>query len=150
MDTILWWISTFIFAVVINLVSAYLKPKTDEILARFSSERRAQLELQDKNRKFLLSSLRKSEHLQLLYALDELGDRVRSLEAFLFAIFFLIIISIHIYPFEWINFSSKSYNLHEKIMITVFCVLHILSMFVCLKYISRAINKKNVLSLLSS
>ena len=85
-----WWFSAVVIALLINLISAYVKPPLDNILGRFSERRRMKNDAV--NRKFIgaAEQLAASAE-QLAFALEqELRARLQSILLLLFSIVFLV------------------------------------------------------------
>lgn len=81
--TLSWWISVVIVGILINIFSAYLKDKFDGYLSSISSWWRYRSEAQRAKRESLLNKLRDNSHEQVMTALDEMRNRVRSIQFFL-------------------------------------------------------------------
>lgn len=73
-----WWFSVVLVGVIINMVSAYLKPTTDAIWARYSSIRRSKQEEGQKKRKEYIEYLRSNPQEQLFCAFREMRHRYRA------------------------------------------------------------------------
>jgi hypothetical protein len=88
-----WWIGVVVTGIAINLLSAYLKPRLDTFLGRFSSWARDRNEVRRQKREQVISLLKENPHWQLVLASRALKHRVRFLTFLLsgFALGFLAI-----------------------------------------------------------
>lgn len=78
-----WWVGVVIVGILINLISAYLKPRIDGIVSKFSTRRRNQLAADREFRKATVERLRADPHEQVMAVASELRWRMRSLGAML-------------------------------------------------------------------
>jgi hypothetical protein len=86
-----WWIGIVIVGILINLVSAYLKPKFDLVLGSMSQKWAERSEKKRQQKKELLTSLINYEHRQTLTAIRALRSHIRSVLNLVFAVLFLVL-----------------------------------------------------------
>jgi hypothetical protein len=85
-----WWLGVVLVGLVLNIVSAYLKPIVDRALSKISRSWRDRSVAQRGKRAKVIAQLRANPHLQLLMLSAELRHRFRGVVYLLLAaIFFL-------------------------------------------------------------
>lgn len=72
-----WWFSVVFVGLLINLSSAYLKPRIDTFLAKYSAGRRNKQEKERLADEEVVLALRADKHAQILVAFDEMRQRFR-------------------------------------------------------------------------
>lgn len=73
-----WWIGVVLVGILINIASAYLKPRLDKLLARVSRSIQERNEKSSNRRKALVNLLIADPHKQTILANHELRCRIRS------------------------------------------------------------------------
>jgi hypothetical protein len=86
-----WWVSVVIVGVLINLVSAYLKPTLDTRLSKASGWWKARAVAEQRARHDLVERLKKSSHEQMLACFAEQRYRIRSVYMLVFGAFMLLV-----------------------------------------------------------
>jgi hypothetical protein len=74
-----WWITTVVAAFLVNIASAYAKPRLDALLAERSGARRAAAQEASTKRRARVARLRSSNHAQLLESFAIQAYRLKSL-----------------------------------------------------------------------
>lgn len=91
LSSLSWWLSVVVVGIVINLVTAYAKPKLDSSLSSVSGWWRDRTEQQKAERTAKVDFLRSSKDEQIHAALDDLRDRIRALYLLLVGVFFMLL-----------------------------------------------------------
>ena len=81
-----WWVGVVIVGILINLISAYLKPRIDGIASKLSTRRRNQVAADQEFRKAAVERLKADPHEQLMAAAVELRHRLRALWSMLLGV----------------------------------------------------------------
>ena len=85
-----WWVSVIIASFLVNLLSAYAKPVIDNLMARYSSKRRQEKALKDKERENLISEITMDRSRIIELKIDSLDMKLLGLE------FLLMLIAISV------------------------------------------------------
>lgn len=85
-----WWFSVVVVGIIINLVSAYVKSPIDENLSKISTWWRKRTDKQKKELNAVIENLSKNEHEQVMTAVDDLRERIRSIHLLIFGIFIML------------------------------------------------------------
>lgn len=86
LSSVSWWVSVVVVGVVLNLVSAYLKPWLDRLGGSMSTTLRDHSKRTHERHEQWIELLRTDQHAQLLMHAREARLRQRSIQFFLFAI----------------------------------------------------------------
>jgi uncharacterized membrane protein (DUF106 family) len=92
LSSVYWWISVVVVGVLINLFSAFLKGRLDNYLSKMSSWWRNRSEARKAKRQKELFRLQNDPEEQTMLALDEVRDRIRSLDIAVFSMTILVVV----------------------------------------------------------
>lgn len=90
-SSINWWLGVVLVGILLNVLSAYLKPVIDALFSNASSWWRNRSEKARSARAFLVAELRNDKHKQILMLADENRKRLRSIAILIFSLMFLLL-----------------------------------------------------------
>jgi hypothetical protein len=88
-----WWVSVVIVGIIINIISAYIKPLLENRLGRVSEFWKKRQEARTQTFSRQVSMLKENSDLRSIYALREIRYRIRSASYLIFASIFFAMAS---------------------------------------------------------
>ena len=137
-----WWFSVVIIGILINIASAYIKPRIDRLYERMSSTKRLKDEAKRLEQLLKAEELANNSEFIIFEGLAEMRERLGSI------LMFVLGLGLNGTGHILKSVSHSSYSHHSMVLITFIAdVLGIICIVFCLAMYARANERSDILKL---